>query len=149
MLFISFGGVLNAIISQNLTTHWCQHPRVFTIPTVQTFNSCTSRPDVCYCLVVQTPIDNMSKNKLSTSMAHIACESKLHWVLRSSIHPCPVNWVATKRTVVYYARATQAFSAGIKCRHCTFTTSRIQSIVYFCTMRYLGNLLSYDSFSTF
>ena len=27
--------------------------------TVQTFNSCTSRPDVCRCLGVQTPVDNM------------------------------------------------------------------------------------------
>ena len=28
--------------------------------TVQTFNSCTSRPDVCQCLVVETLVDNMS-----------------------------------------------------------------------------------------
>ena len=30
-------------------------------PTVQTFNSCTSRQDVCQCLVVQTTMDGMSK----------------------------------------------------------------------------------------
>ena len=30
--------------------------------TVQTFNSCTSRPDVCLCPVVQTPINSMSKS---------------------------------------------------------------------------------------
>ena len=29
--------------------------------TVQTFNSCTSRPDVCHCLVVQTAMDNLSR----------------------------------------------------------------------------------------
>ena len=58
--------------------------------TVQTFDSCTSRLDLCYCLVVQTPLDNMSKNKPSTSMANITCESKLRSVLRSCIHPCPV-----------------------------------------------------------
>ena len=42
------------------------------IHTVQTFNSCTSRPDVCQCLVVQSPIDNMSNNRPSTSMTHVA-----------------------------------------------------------------------------
>ena len=29
--------------------------------TVRTFNSCTRRPDVCPCLVVQTPMDIMSQ----------------------------------------------------------------------------------------
>ena len=29
--------------------------------TVETFNSFTSRPNVCQCLVVQKPVDNMSK----------------------------------------------------------------------------------------
>ena len=36
------------------------------------------------------------------------------------MHPCPGNWVAIGRAVVYYARADQAFSAGIKCRHCMY-----------------------------
>ena len=31
------------------------------IYTVQTFNSCTSRPDVCQCPVVHTPFGIMSK----------------------------------------------------------------------------------------
>ena len=35
------------------------------------------------------------------------------------MHPCPGNWVAFWRALVYYARADQAFSAGIKCRPCT------------------------------
>ena len=45
----------------------CQHCSISKIDynmvctTVQTFNSCTSRPDICQCLVVQTPMDNMSK----------------------------------------------------------------------------------------
>ena len=34
--------------------------------TVQTFNPCTSRPGVCQCLVVQTPMDNMSKEVSQT-----------------------------------------------------------------------------------
>ena len=55
--------------------------------TVQTFNSCTSQPDVCQYLVVQSPMDNMSKNKPSTSMTHVACKSKLRSVVRSG-HPC-------------------------------------------------------------
>ena len=43
-------------------------------PTVQTFSSCTSRTDVCQCLVVQTLVNNMPKSKPSTSMTHVACE---------------------------------------------------------------------------
>ena len=35
--------------------------------TVKAFNSCTMRPDFCQCMVVQIPMDNMSK-KPSTSM---------------------------------------------------------------------------------
>ena len=35
-------------------------------------------------------------------------------------HPCPRNWVAIERAVLYYAWATQTFSAGIKCRHCSW-----------------------------
>ena len=86
--------------------------------TVLTINSCTSRPDVRHCLVVQTPMDNMSKNMPSTPMAHVACRSKLCLVVRSSMPPCLKNWVAIRRAVVYYARAAHAFSAGIECRHC-------------------------------
>ena len=46
----------------------------FNSDTVQTSNSCTSRPDVDQCLVAQTPMYNMSKNKPSTSITHVACE---------------------------------------------------------------------------
>ena len=93
---------------------------MFTLYTVQIFNSCASRPDVCQCLVVQIPIDNMSKNKPSTSMTHVACESKLRSVVRSFIHPGLRSWVTIGRAVVYHARAAHAFSAGIKCRHCIY-----------------------------
>ena len=54
----------------------------------------------------------------STSMTHVACESKLDSVVRSPMHPCPGKWVAIGRVVVYYARVAHAFSAGIKYRHC-------------------------------
>ena len=30
----------------------------------------------------------------------------------------PGNWVEIKHAVVYYAQAAEAFSAGIKSRHC-------------------------------
>ena len=36
------------------------------------------------------------------------------------MHPRPENWVEIGRAVVYYARADQIFSAGIKCRHCMY-----------------------------
>ena len=42
------------------------------------------------------------------------------------MRPCPGNWVAIGRAVVYHARAAQAFSAGIKCRHCTCILTRLQ-----------------------
>ena len=54
----------------------------------------------------------------STSMTHVACDSKLRLVVRSSMHPCPGNCMAIRCVVVYYARATRTFSAGIKCQHC-------------------------------
>ena len=43
-----------------------------TIPssTVQTFNSCTSQTDVSQFLVVQSPMDDVSQYKRSTSMTH-------------------------------------------------------------------------------
>ena len=48
-------------------------------------------------------------------MNPVACKSKLRSVARSLMHPYLGNWVATRRAVVYCARA--AFSAGIKCRY--------------------------------
>ena len=56
-------------------------------------------------------------------MTHEACESKLRSVVRSSMHPYPGNWVAIALAVVYYAWAAHAFSAGIKCRHCSLDRS--------------------------
>ena len=103
--------------------------------TVQTFNSCTSRPDVCKCLVVKALVDNNSKNKRSTQMTHIAFETKVRSVLKSHTHPCPGNCVATGRVVVNYARAALSFSAGIKCRHC------IYACLYICMHVYMTEFL--------
>ena len=80
--------------------------------TVQTFNSCTSWPDVYRCMVIQTPMET-SKNKPSTSSIHVAFESKLRSMVRSSM---PKKDVAFERRVVYYAHA---FCAGIKCQCCS------------------------------
>ena len=49
-------------------------------PTVLTSNSCTSRPVVCQCLIVQTIKDNMSKYKPSTSMTHVAIAIRIQFV---------------------------------------------------------------------
>ena len=84
--------------------------------TVQTFNYCTGRQDVCQCLVAKTSTDNISKNKPSISMTHVAWESILCSVVRSSMQPCP-GW-QFGRAVVLYAMVAQALSAGIKCWHC-------------------------------
>ena len=51
-------------------------------------------------------------------MTSVAWESKVRSVTRSSMHPCPGNWMAIGRPVVYLARAAHALSAGIKCWHC-------------------------------
>ena len=49
---------------------------------------------------------------------HVACESKLRSIVRSSMHPYTGDWVAIGRAVVCYDRATHAVIAGIECRHC-------------------------------
>ena len=70
--------------------------------TVQTFDSCTSRPDACKCPVVKTPMHDMSKKNMPcTSMPHVACKSKLRSVVRSSTHRWLGNWVAIERLVVH------------------------------------------------
>ena len=53
--------------------------------TVRTFSSCTSRPDVCQCLLYKHPMITCQKNKPSTSI------TKPRSVVRSSMHPCPDN----------------------------------------------------------
>ena len=58
------------------------------------------------------------ENNPNTSMTHVACESKLRSLKMSPIHPSHRNWVAIGHTVMYKARATHTFCAGIKCRHC-------------------------------
>ena len=61
-------------------------------------------------------------------MTHVPCKSKLRSVVRLSMHLCPGNWVANRCAVVYYARAAQVLSAGIKCRHCTLPVSQLTSL---------------------
>ena len=53
---------------------------------------------------------NSSKNKPTTSMTKVPCKSKLRSVVKSSMYLGPGNWVAIRPAVVYYARATDAFS---------------------------------------
>ena len=109
-------------IDKSLKWRWTNYIQHMPATTVQAFTSCTSRPDVCKCMVVQKLMDMMSIIKPSTSMAHVVSVSKLRWdVMRLSMHPCPGNWMTIGRTVVFYARATHAFSAGIRCLHCRVT----------------------------
>ena len=77
---------------------------------VQAYNCCSSRPDVCPCLVVQRNMDNMS-------ITRVARESNIRSVVKSSMHSCPADWVAISLAVVYHAWAAHTFSAGMKCRH--------------------------------
>ena len=86
--------------------------------TVQTFNFRTSRRGICQCLVVQSPMDNISEE---ISQAH---QCSLRIKVRFScavIGPSvPRNWVPIKHAVVYYAWAALIFGAGIKCWHCRY-----------------------------
>ena len=88
---------------------------------VQTFNSCTSRPDVYQCLIVQKPAGNMSTDMSikmpSTAMTQVACESKVCSVVRSSLHPAPGCGSQTDVQSCIMP-GLQEFSDGIKCRHC-------------------------------
>ena len=69
--------------------------------TVQTLNVCTSRPDICQCLVVQSPMDSMSKYGKRINYKHSLRIKDTFSCHGSSRHPCPGNWVATGRAVVF------------------------------------------------
>ena len=73
---------------------------------VQTFKSCTSRPDGYKHLRLYKHLWITSqKIKPSTSLTHAACETKLRSFVRSSMYQYLGNWVANGRAVVYHARA--------------------------------------------
>ena len=77
---------------------------LYSICTLQTFESRPGQPDVWPFLVVQTTMDNVKKNKPSTWtwMTHEACESN-RIVVMSSMYQCPGNLVAEGCAVVYAA----------------------------------------------
>ena len=64
-------------------------------------------------------------------MTHVVCESKLRLVVRSSMHPCPGNWMTIGHAVVYFAQAAHSFSAGIKCRHCSISITIFSKMITF------------------
>ena len=70
---------------------------------VQAFNSCTSRPDLCQWLVVQTPIDNVKK----IGQEHDPCSLRIK-AMFSVIHAWPEYWVTIGRVVVYHTLAAQS-----------------------------------------
>ena len=118
--------------------------------TVRTFNSCTCRPAVCQCLVVQTLIEKVLKISKAHLMTQVRWNSKLRSVVRSSMHQCPGNWVAIGTVVMYYARAVQVFSAGIKCRHSISHSSLFyfffrKAYDFFCHMRTKYHVVGFGS----
>ena len=61
--------------------------------TLQTFNSCISRPSVCQCLVVHTPMDNISKGYAKLNNDPRKCSLRIKSVVRPSINQYPKkNW---------------------------------------------------------
>ena len=70
--------------------------------------------------VVHAPMGNISREKAKhTNALRSLRKSKLRSVAMSSMHSFLGNWVTIGRAVVYYSRAAQTLSAGIKCRHCS------------------------------
>ena len=63
--------------------------RVKVANTVQTFNSCTSRPDVCHCLVVQTPRDNIPIKYDRHINDPRSLRIKVTFSSRPFMQPCP------------------------------------------------------------
>ena len=70
-------------------------------------------------LLYKQPWMTCQENKPSTSMAHVAFESKLRSVLGHTCIHAKGNCVAFGRVVVYTAWDAHIFSAGIKCWHCS------------------------------
>ena len=81
--FVTLNACLHAIVYYTIRYYSCMHSYGSSCKcwsyTVQTFNSCTSRPNVFQYLVLQTLTGNMLKNKpcICTPIAHVACTSKL------------------------------------------------------------------------
>ena len=99
----------------------------------QTARTFSKELHVQYLHLISAPVDRTSArawlykhpwmtcqdNTLCISMTHIACESKIRSVVRSSMHPCPGNRMAIVRAVVYHVLAAKSFSTRMKCRHCS------------------------------
>ena len=83
-------------------------------------------------LLFTHPWIRCQQTKPSTPMSHIVYKPQLRSVSRSSMHPCPGNWVAIKHAVVYHARASHAFSAGFKCRLCILRSNVITISLRLC-----------------
>ena len=73
------------------------HFSILLIPTVQTLNSCTSHPDVCHCLVVQTPMDNISRYQWTTLLAN---QSYVQSWGHSCIHAQETKWQSVVRSCI-------------------------------------------------
>ena len=77
--------------------------------TVEIFNSCASRPDVCQCLVVHTPMDN-----ISTSLTQVACEIKATFgceVIHASMQELNVS---TVESIPYWFLFTLSMTKRMK-----------------------------------
>ena len=56
------------------------------------------------------------------------------------MHQCPGNWVAIGPVLMYYARAADTFSAGIKCWHCISHLAHILSQLFIFPRKLLNNV---------
>ena len=79
--------------------------------TVQVFNSCASRPDVCPGLVEQTTMANINGPSSLLNQSTFSCD-RIHASM-------PEHWLAIARAVVNHTQAARVFRAAIKCRYCT------------------------------
>ena len=112
--------------------------------TVQAFYSCTSRPDVSQCLLVQHQRITWHWNKPGKSLTQVACESMLRSVVRSCIQPCLGNWVEIVRAVVYCARAAHYYTATgtIELRHHLYSVANYSLVYPYCIVKAFSMLNS-------
>ena len=103
--------------------------------TIQTFDSCTGRPDFCQCPVVQIPMNQLSKKgQAHQRPTYLANQNYVQFwgqwpVVASMTRKLGGNRACGR----VFCPAAHAFSAGIKCRHCIYnvTTWQYRSFYHF------------------
>ena len=131
-------GVAHRLLPQ-IDQIWKENKKVRIIHTVQMFNSCTSRPDIWKCLVVQHLWITCQRNMPSKLMTHVF-ESKLRSVLRSGtyhIHAQENGWQSGVRSCIMRGVSThllQEINAGTVFSTCVVVHRIVGNLIKHHTM---------------